>query len=57
VSVAVVHIDTDGTNQEIWCQLSRSDINVMLEKLRNAAKEMDLAEELLKKAISGGNQK
>jgi hypothetical protein len=51
VSVAVVHIDTDGNNQELWLQLSKSDINTMLETLNKAAREMDLAENLLSQVI------
>jgi hypothetical protein len=50
VSVAVVHIDTDGM-QELWLQLSKSDITIMLDKLTKASKEMDLAENLISQVI------
>jgi hypothetical protein len=52
VPVALVHLDTDADNTEIWCQLSRADITSIIQKLSNAAREMDLAEALLKRAIS-----
>ena len=50
VSVAVVHIDTDGM-QELWLQLSKSDIATILVKLNKASKEMDLAENLISRVI------
>ena len=52
VPVALAHIDTDAYNNEFWFQLSRADIDILLQKLTNCAREMDLGEELLKKAIS-----
>jgi hypothetical protein len=51
VSVAVVHIDTDGNNQELWLQLSKSDITTMLDKINKAAREMDLVENLISQVI------
>lgn len=52
VPVALAHIDTDTDNTEFWFQLSRADINMLLEKLTKCAREMDLSEKLLNKAIS-----
>jgi hypothetical protein len=52
VPVALAHIDTDANNNEFWFQMSRADIDMLLDKLTNCAKEMDLGEELLKNAIS-----
>jgi hypothetical protein len=56
VAVAVVHIDTDGNNQEVWCQLSKADIDMILQKLGKAAREMELAEGLLAKVMPGNRQ-
>jgi hypothetical protein len=52
VPVALAHIDTDTDNTEFWFQLSRADISMLLDKLTKCAREMDLSEELLNKAIS-----
>jgi hypothetical protein len=52
VPVALAHIDTDADNTEIWFQLSRADITMLLQKLNTCAHEMELGEELLNKAIS-----
>jgi hypothetical protein len=52
VPVALAHIDTDADNTEIWFQLSRADITMLLEKLSTCARDMELGEELLNKAIS-----
>jgi hypothetical protein len=52
VPVALAHIDTDADNAECWFQLSRADITMLLEKLSRCAREMELGEELLNKAIS-----
>ena len=51
VSVAVVHIDTDGANQELWLQLSKMDIYTILDKLNKTARDMDLAESLISQVI------
>jgi hypothetical protein len=47
VPVAIVAMDTDGENNRLWCQLSRADVDMILEKLRNAANQMDLAEKMM----------
>jgi hypothetical protein len=51
VPVALAHIDTDADNTEFWFQMSRADITMLLEKLNKCLREMELAEELLNKAI------
>ena len=51
VPIAVVHIDTDGSNQEIWCQLSRADINRIIEKLQNTVREMELVGNLIRPVV------
>ena len=51
VPVALAHIDTDSDNTEIWFQMSRADVDTMIEKLRNTAAEMDAAEELIRRII------
>jgi hypothetical protein len=52
VPVALAYIDTDAENKEFWFQISRADINMILAKLNNCAREMDLGEELLNTAIA-----
>ena len=49
VPVAIVNMDTDGENNRLWCQLSRADIDMILETLQNAANQMDLAEKMMAK--------
>lgn len=51
VSVALAHIDTDADNNEFWFQLSRADVTMLLEKLHKCVSEMDLAEEVMRRAI------
>ena len=51
VPVALAHIDTDADNTEFWFQLTRADITILLEKLNTCAREMELGEELLNRAI------
>lgn len=43
VPVAIVHIGTDA-QPELWIQLSRGDLEFLLEKLHEVAKQMDLAD-------------
>ena len=50
--MALAHIDTDTDNIEFWFQLSRADIDILLDKLTKCAREMDVSEELLNKVIS-----
>lgn len=47
VAVAVVHIGTDDRNQRIWLQLTRHDIAGIVSKLNTAAKQMELAEDMV----------
>jgi hypothetical protein len=47
VPVAVVHIDTDCENQEIWFQLKRAEIERLIRKLEVARRQMDLAARLV----------
>ena len=56
VSIAVVHIETDAENTEIWCQLSRFQIETILDKLKNTLKEMEIAEGLFKQAMPFGEK-
>jgi hypothetical protein len=51
VAVALAHIDTDVDNNEIWLQMSRADVDTIIEKLQNTAAEMDATEELLRRVI------
>jgi len=53
VSVAVVHLDTDATNRELWFQMTRGDVELVIEKLNSTLKQMDTAEKLHSK--SGGH--
>jgi hypothetical protein len=57
VSVAIVHIDTDSTNQEIWLQLTRLDIENIQRRLTRALDQMTVSEELVKAAVSGRENK
>jgi hypothetical protein len=51
VPVALVYIDTDSDNNEMWFQMSRADVDTMIEKLQSTATDMDLAEGLLRHTI------
>ncbi len=57
VSLAIVHIDTDSTNQEIWFQLTRSDIESIQRKLTRALEQMAVSEALVTAAVGGGENK
>jgi hypothetical protein len=46
VPIAVVHIDTDATAQEMWLQLSRGDVEDMIKKLNDTLESMNVAETL-----------
>jgi len=52
VPVALAHIDTDADNTELWLQLSRADIMVIIDKLNKCMNEMALAEDILNTAMS-----
>ena len=47
IPVAIVHLDTDSENQEIWVQLSTSDIDFIIKRLLRAQDDMKIAESLL----------
>jgi hypothetical protein len=57
VPVALAHIDTDSDNNEIWFQMSRADVDTMMEKLQNTAAEMDSAEDLIRRIIPEDSNK
>ena len=46
VAVAVVHIDTDVSEQELWLQFSRGDVEDIIKKFSDCLEEMKLAETL-----------
>jgi hypothetical protein len=46
VPVAVVHIDTDTDNHELWVQLSAGDIESVIKSLSKALEDMKIAETL-----------
>jgi hypothetical protein len=48
--VAVMHVDTDGENQEMWLQLNRADVAALIVQLEIVRKRMDIAADLLKQA-------
>lgn len=54
VSVAIVHIDTDAMNQEVWLQLTASDIDDILTKLKKAAKQIGVLEGLIAGKLTNG---
>ena len=57
VSIAIVHIDTDSTTQEIWFQLTRADIESIQQKLTRALEQMAVSEALVTAAVRGGENK
>jgi hypothetical protein len=44
VPVAIVHIDTDAANRELWLQLTRGDVKTLIDTLTDAQKRMEVAE-------------
>jgi hypothetical protein len=46
VAVALAHIDTDAGNRELWFQLTRGDLDMMIETLTDSRQQMDAAEKL-----------
>ncbi|WP_426608515.1 hypothetical protein [Bradyrhizobium sp. McL0616] len=52
VPVALVHLDTDGTGQEIWFQAARADVEMMLHELQTALRRIELAEQLYEQKLS-----
>jgi hypothetical protein len=51
VPVLVMHIDTDKYGQEIWFQLTRRQLEKMIEGLKTALAQIDAAENWAKKVI------
>jgi hypothetical protein len=43
VPVCVVHIDTDASDHQLWVQLSRGDVESVIEKLNAVLADMDAA--------------
>jgi hypothetical protein len=54
VALAIVHIDTDSNNQELWMQLTRLDIENIQAKLTDALNKMTMAEQLVKRQRETG---
>ena len=52
VSVAVANISTDISGPELILQLNRADVERMILKLQDAAKQMELAESSIRKILS-----
>jgi hypothetical protein len=52
VPVAIVHIDTDA-RPELFLQMSRSDVEMMIEKLNIVLKQMSTATRAFEKFGSG----
>lgn len=50
VPVAIVHVDTDGPEQELWLQLSVGDIEEIVKKLSEALTELKEADLLVIKS-------
>jgi hypothetical protein len=48
IPVALIHLDTDATGQEIWFQAARAEVEMMLHELQKTLRQMDLAEEFKK---------
>jgi len=46
VPVAVLHIDTDADDHEIWLQLSKGDIDAIIKSLTKCLQDMQVAETL-----------
>jgi len=44
VPVLLLHIDTDAPHNELWLQLSRGEVEQIIERLTNCLKEMEVAE-------------
>ena len=46
--VVLVHLDTDAIDQEIWFQLTPSQVEGLIVRLKQVAKQLDLAESIIK---------
>jgi hypothetical protein len=49
VPVAIVHIDTDAVNRELWLQLTRGDVEDTIKTLSQSLEDMKVAEEFILK--------
>jgi hypothetical protein len=56
VAVALMHIATDSRSQSIWLQLSRNDVERIIEKLTKTLKQMDLVENIVKPPPKEGRE-
>jgi hypothetical protein len=54
VPVLMVHIDTDAEGQEMWLQLSRRQVQRVIEDLQEALKQMSSADAWLNKSSKAG---
>jgi hypothetical protein len=52
VPLAIVRLDTDIPGNRVFVQLTQSDVEVTIEKLKDAKAKMELAEKLLSTANS-----
>lgn len=52
VPIAVVHIDTDALDQIVWLQLTKRQVEHLIDKLRNVHKQMELAEQFASRCVS-----
>jgi hypothetical protein len=52
VPVALVHLDTDVSNRELWFQMTRGDVEAVIERLTRVLQQMDVAEKLFPKPDS-----
>ncbi|WP_158812509.1 hypothetical protein [Methylocapsa sp. S129] len=51
IPVAILHVDTDAADQELWVQLSRGDIEETIRKLSKCVADMQLAETLVLRKV------
>lgn len=54
IPMAVAYLDTDTRDQRLWFQLSKEDVESMIEKLNDLLKRFREAEELVAKFPPGG---
>jgi hypothetical protein len=47
VPVAMMSIDTDGENNRLWCQLTLADVEMIVQRLQDAARQMALADTIM----------
>jgi hypothetical protein len=46
--VALLRLDTDVNEQSLWLQLDKPDVEILIEQLNTAKRQMELSEELLR---------